>query len=434
MFLGLNADREPVHLDSSDLLTHGVILGRTGSGKSGLTIALIEEAAEDGSSVVVFDPKGDLTNLKLPLVEEREFSEWVEAGDTAGEAYQRMVAGLEEHQLTPEDVRRWRDKVEVRIYAPGKTYGGGRALNVFPDFDLPISGISRESASRAVTTVLQAINEAKDPFDPAIIYMTEAVMVAWEADYMLPIYLWPKVLTQPPVYLQDFGGMPVEDFFPKRKRSSLARKLIGFQHHAERWTKGVTLDLNQLVIQEKPQVAVFTMRHLPEEERHFFVSMMMQKLVDFMFQTDASKRLKLLVVLDEARGYLPPHPYNPPTKQPLCTILAQGRAQGIGMLIGTQSPMDLDYKALGNVGTWFVGRLRERDCVRDLAAELRDRDVKMEELQNLPLRRFMFLDKRGGQQLLNTRWCYNFLRGPLNSEELTRFDTDKRGIIQKFPG
>ena len=139
-----------------------------------------------------------------------------------------------------------------------------------------------------------------------------------------------------------------------------------------------------------------------------------------MSETGSADYLKLLVCLDEARGYLPPHPYNPPTKEPICTILAQGRAHGIGMLIGTQSPMDLDYKALGNVGTWFVGRLRERDCVRDLAAELSNRGVTPERVSGLQQRRFLLMDKRGKHMELDTRQTFNFLFGPMGPEHIAR--------------
>jgi hypothetical protein len=220
--------------------------------------------------------------------------------------------------------------------------------------------------------------------------------------------------------------MKLEEFLPKRRRLRLARTLVGFQHQADRWLAGEELDLHGLVNSPRPEVAVFSMRHLTAEEKFFFTSVMMQRLVEFMFETSSSQKLKLLVVLDEARGYLPSHPYNPPTKQPICTILAQGRAQGLGMLIGTQNPMDLDYKALSNVGTWAVGRLRERDCARDLTTELSERNIEVEDLQELPQRRFLLLDKRGDHNLLDVRWCLNYLRGPLSSQELMQLDQQIR--------
>ena len=423
MYLGINQDGEPISLPTADLLTHGVVLGRTGSGKTGLTIALLEEVAASGAHAVVFDPKGDLTNLALSLASEQEFRKWVVEGDPV-EVCKRHREGLASFGLGLDSVANWRNKVDVIIYAPGKTYGGGRSINVFPTFDAPAGDMvpPRERASREVGAVLEAIGSSGDPYDPALVFLSEAMMLAWAQRRSLPVDLWPGILSAPPERLQLFGGMKLNEFLPKAQRTKLARKLIGFRHQSDRWLNGARLDLHAMTQHSKPTISVFSMRHLDEEERHFFTGLVMNRLVDFMFETDASQKLKLLVVLDEARGYLPPYPYNPPTKGPICTILAQGRAQGIGMLIGTQNPMDLDYKALSNVGTWFVGRLRERDCNRDLASELKGRNVEVEDLQDLPQRRFLVLDKRGGHDLLKVRWCYNYLRGPLSAQDLLHFD------------
>lgn len=428
MYLGLSKNGEPISLGAEDLTTHGVVLGRTGSGKTGLQIVLIEEAVAAGASVLVFDPKGDLANLALPLASPQEFSRWVEPPTAASSAFARHQRGLAGYGLGIPDVVKWRAGVRTLIFAPGKTYGGGRPLSVFPRFNPP-RVINRDSASRAVATVLQALKEGDDPYDPALVFMTEAVLAAWKNRLSLPVDMWPGLLTSPPSYLKEFGGMKVDTFFSKRKRNSLARKLIGFHHQADRWLNGQQLDLHALT--GRPTIAVFSLRHLTAEEKLFFTSIVMQQLVEFMFETEASDKLKLLCVLDEARGYLPPYPANPATKHPICTILAQGRAQGVGMLIGTQNPMDLDYKALSNVGTWFVGRLRGRDCARDLAAELRDRNVDVEDLADLPQRRFLLLDKRGGHNVLNVRWCYNFLKGPLSSQELLKFGPKKPSVTHR---
>lgn len=438
MYLGINDDtRDNIDLPASDLTTHGVILGRTGSGKTGLTVALLEEVANSGASAIVFDPKGDLTNLALSLSDPADFAKWVEPGGDATEAREAHAEGLRLSGLSTDSVAHWRNRVDVKIYAPGKTYGGGRSINVFPTFEPPTADSvpPRERASREVGSVLEAIGSSGDPYDPALVFLAEAVMAAWENSRALPVDEWPGVLTEPHDRLLSFGGMDVDEFFPKRKRTALARKLIGFRHQADRWLSGERLDLHAMVERSKPEIAVFTMRHLTEDERHFFTGLMMNKLVDFMFETQSSQNLKLLITLDEARGYLPPYPHNPPTKGPICTILAQGRAMGIGMLIGTQSPMDLDYKALSNVGTWFVGRLRERDCNRDLASELKGRNVEVEEVTEMPQRQFLLLDKRGGHSALKVRWTLNYLRGPLGSNDLLDLEEDwwEKPRIQVLP-
>jgi len=423
MYLGIDKLARPVNLPTTDLLTHGVILGRTGSGKTGLTIAAIEEAARAGASVLVLDPKGDLTNLALALTTPQQFQEWVEPHVNPGQAFQELLGGLAQFGLGLNHAVAYKSAVDTVVYAPGKTFGGGRSINVFPAFTPPKgSGMpAKERASRDVSTVLRAVADNDDPYDPALVFLTAAVGLAWQSGRPLPVEQWPGVLTAPPAQLASFGGMALEDFFPKRSRTNLARKLIGFRQQADRWLQGEKLDFHKLT-SGKPTISVMTLRHLSEEDRLFVTSIIMNRLVDFMFETAASQKLKLLVVLDEARGYLPPYPYNPPTKAPICTLLAQGRAQGIGMLIGTQNPMDLDYKALSNVGTWFVGRLRERDCARDLLGELKQRGVAIDEIEKMPGRTFLLLDKQGTHHRLTVRQPFSYLRGPLGPQELLRLE------------
>jgi hypothetical protein len=432
MYLGSGPGGEKVLLPPTDFLTHGVVLGRTGSGKSGLTIALLEEVAKSGASALVLDPKGDLTNLALSLSTEPEFANWVE--DFPDEVRLKHGHGLAQSDLSFRDVEEWRDHVNVTIYAPGKISGGGKSVNLFPTFNVPARAFNKTAVSREVATVLASIDGSDNPYDPALIFLTEAVLDSWSRGQPLPVTAWPGVLGNPSEALKSFGGMKLNDFFPKAQRTKLARKLIGFHHQADRWLSGAKLDLHAMTGRQKPEIAVFSMRHLSEEDRQFFAALLLSKVVEFMFETDASEHLKLLCVLDEARGYLPPHPYNPPTKGPICTILAQGRAQGIGMLIGTQNPMDLDYKALSNVGTWFVGRLRQRDCARDLLTELSSRGIEPEDVADVPQRSFLLLDKRGGHDRFQTRWCLNYLFGPMSGDQLSRLQPsiiDK--VRERFP-
>lgn len=421
MYIGLDKHKKAVELPSKDLLTHGVILGRTGSGKSGLVITLLEEIAATGAGAIVLDPKGDLTNLALTLSDPKDFAKW---SDDPFEDYFEHKEGLERHGLSMAHVEWWRDNVDVTIYAPGKTTGGGKPLCVFPKFSIPQSGLPhKDKISRDVSTVIRSVEGSDDPYNPALVFMTQAVLNAWGHGLALPVSEWPGILTKPDESLKSFGGMKLEDFFPKSKRVKLARALIGFQHQADRWLRGEELDLHYVAQRaEKPQIAVVTLRHLSEDDRQFFAALLLNKVVDFMYETSASEELKLAVVLDEARGYLPPHPKNPPTKDPICTILAQGRAQGIGMLVGTQNPMDIDYKALSNVGTWFVGKLRERDCQRDLAQELANRNVDKDDVIDLPQRNFLLMDKHGRTVQFKTRWCYNHLAGPLSGDQLLKLE------------
>lgn len=440
MFLGTTTDGNSFNVEASDLLTHGVVLGRTGSGKTGATVTVIEEAVLSGASVIILDPKGDLTNLALafPELSDAEFAPWVEKGkDAAAEAAR---ARQELGHLAP-NVRRWKQASDVTIFAPGKTQGGGRSVNLLPSFSPssgPASGL-RDRAAAVVASILSAVGHDADPMsDPANTFLTDVLADAWKSGKEFGLDSWAGVLSNPPASYSTFDGLDLNDFFPKKNRMSVARAIVGFRRQATKWLDGAPLSIESLVGKDKPKVSVFTMRHLDESERQFFSGMLLSSIADYMFRAPASDRLRLLVVLDEAKGYLPPYPLNPPTKKPISTILAQGRAFGVGMLIGTQNPNDLDYKSLTNVGTWFLGRLRERDCARDLKAELSNRNVDADVLASVPQRHFLVLKKDNTHSVVKTRWAYSYLRGPLSGEELLRLDSPSSPVqeshVQAFYG
>lgn len=433
MIIGTTEQNTPVTIDAADLTTHGVILGRTGSGKTGATVVTIEEAVLNGASVIILDPKGDLTNLALafPKLKANEFAPWTEDDKDPAEIAAR--ARKELSHLAP-NVQRWKDSADVTIYAPGKTRGGGEEVNVLASFDKPTGNYTkqglRDRASSLVASILSAIGHNADPMtDPANVFLTDATINAWNSGSPAGLETWAAILSNPPEKLKKIDGLKLNDFFSKKNRMKIARSIIGFRRQASKWLNGSPLSINNCIGINKPKVSVFTMRHLDEGERQFFSSMLLSAIVDYMFQAPASSKLKLLVVLDEARGYLPPYPLNPPTKKPICTLLAQGRAQGIGMLIGTQNPNDLDYKALTNVGTWFLGKLRPRDCARDLKKELCDRDVDTVTLSKIPQRHFLILKRSGEHAIAKIRWTYSYLRGPMNGDDLLRLNQTS-GVIK----
>jgi hypothetical protein len=440
MHIGYDQKGGKVEIPTSDLLTHGVVLGRTGSGKTGATITLIEEAVMSGASAIIVDPKGDLTNLALafPRLTAEEFAPWVESGKNATDEAARARTEL---GSLADNVARWKSAANVTIYAPGKTQGGGRSVNLLPSFAAPEGNYTaqglRDRAGGIVAAILSAIGHDGDPLtDPASVFLTDVLVGEWRSGRSLPLEKWAAVLSAPPAHLQKIDGLDIDEFFPKKDRMKVARALVGFRRQATKWLEGDALDIGKLVPSsqpgyvagDRPSVSIFTLRHLDESERQFFCSMLFSGIVDFMFKSPATDRLKLLVVLDEAKGYLPPYPFNPATKKPLCTLLAQGRAQGIGLLIGTQNPNDMDYKALSNVGTWLIGRLRERDCARDLEAELVARNVESSTLASIPQRHFLVLKRDATATVTKTRWAYSYLRGPLNGDELVKLEPNRPAI------
>jgi hypothetical protein len=426
MLVGTNDDGSDFTVKASDLLTHGVILGRTGSGKTGATVTTVENAVMSGASAIILDPKGDLTNLALvfPDLAAEDFAPWSEEGSDSEKIAEKAQKEL--GHLAP-NVRVWKDAADVTIYAPGKTHGGGKPINVLASFGAPTGTFNdqslRDRASAVVSSVLSAVGHGADPLtDPANVFMTDVMVNSWKNGKGFPMEEWATTLTDPPAEFQVIDGLPINDFFPKKDRLKIARAVVGFRRQATKWLDGEALSIESYIGINKPKVSVFTMRHLNEGERKFFAAMLLSAIVDYMFRAPASNKLKLLVVLDEARGYLPPYPLNPPTKKPICTLLAQARAHGIGILIGTQNPNDLDYKALTNVGTWFLGKLRERDCARDLKRELSVRNVDRDILSTVPQQHFLVLKKDGTHSLAKIRWAYSYLRGPLSGQELLRLE------------
>lgn len=426
--LGINVDGV-VEFNPDDFLTHGVVIGRTGSGKTGLITTLIEEVSSAGVSVIVIDPKGDLCNLALAPTSRQELGRVIIPGRDLDKEYSARVNGLAEFGLSHESVKAWVNRTTVHVYEPGACSAGAQLVNVFPDFSyktcLPV--VARELISREVHTLLTALGYSKKPYSPANVFLTEAVLLHWSYGRSCPVDTWSNLLLDPPEALHNIGGMFIDDFLPGRERVKLARLLVGFRYKAGRWLRGEKLDIDNIV--NRRGIHVMMLRHLPEDDRQFFVTMLMNRVIEFMYSTAASQSLKLLVAIDEARGYLPPHPKNPATKSPICNLLAQGRAHGIGMLIGTQNPVDLDYKALSNCGTWFLGRLRERDCVRDLGNELASRGIEFESVVNLKTRNFIYINPRGDSSKLRVRWTYSYLRGPLTSQELAML-TDRRPLLR----
>ncbi len=431
LFLGHEdaAPHERVMVPRDDFLTHAVVLGKTGSGKTGLMHVLLEEVVMQGASAIVIDPKGDLTNLLLafPDLDEGSLKRWAPSGCAPALEAQRIREGLAASGQALARVGAWASAATFKVYAPGKLRGGGESVNVLPAFGPPEArlspGATRARASSVVSPILAAIGVKADPAsDQRHVFLTECLLDAWGRGEALPLEAWAEVLAVPPEALEAIDSIAVDDFLPPRARNELARALVGFRRQGGHWLEGAPLDVSAFLAHTpdgRPRVSIFTLRHLDESDRLFFVSVLLAAVVDWMFKAPTSTRLRALLAIDEARGFCPPYPASPATKRPLATLLSQARAQGLGVLLGTQHPVDLDYKALSNVGTWFLGGLRARDLERDLEGELRDRGIPLTALEGLPERCFLTLTRDGGRHALRTRWALSYLRGPIDADELT---------------
>ncbi|HEU4679799.1 MAG TPA: hypothetical protein VFS35_09790, partial [Terrimicrobiaceae bacterium] len=172
--------------------------------------------------------------------------------------------------------------------------------------------------------------------------------------------------------------------------------------------------------------AIFSIAHLGDEERMFFVSLLLNEVVSWMRAQSGTTSLRAIVYMDEIFGYLPPTA-NPPSKLPMLTLLKQARAFGVGVVLATQNPVDLDYKALSNAGTWFIGRLQtERDKARVLeglqgaaAGGKFDRQAMEVLLAGLGNRVFLMNNVHDDAPVVfETRWVMSYLRGPLTKDQI----------------
>jgi hypothetical protein len=433
----------PILYDARDLVTHAVCVGMTGSGKTGLCVSLIEEAAIDGVPVIAIDPKGDLGNLLLtfPRLAPEDFRPWVDedearrAGmDPEAFAAQQATAwrqGLEDWGQDGARIERLRRAADVALYTPGSRVG--LPISVLSSFAAPPDAIRQdpellgERAANTATSVLSLAGVDAPPRSREHTLVTALLTGAWNGGRDLDLPALIQQVQSPP--FQRVGVVDLEAFYPSKDRFDLAMRFNnvlaapGF----EQWFEGTPLDPSALLYTPdgRPRIAIFSIAHLGDAERMFFVTLLLNQVVGWMRGQSGTSSLRALLYMDEIAGYFPPVA-NPPSKGPLLTLLKQGRAFGLGVVLATQNPVDLDYKGLGNAGTWFLGRLQtERDKARVLdglqgaAAGALDRAEADRILSALGKRIFLLHNVHASEPVVfHTRWALSYLRGPLTREQI----------------
>jgi hypothetical protein len=457
-YLGRELDAQSLHpphpphpllYDASDLVTHAVIAGMTGSGKTGLGIDLIEECAIDGIPVIAIDPKGDLGNLLLtfPQLLADDFKPWIDADEArrAGQTPEgfasaeaaKWTKGLAEWGQDGARIQRLRDAAEFAIYTPGSA--SGRPLSIVKSFGAPDPEIVNDAellqdrVATAATSVLTLAGVDAEPIKSREhVLLGHLFTDSWRAGRDLDLATLIAQVQAPPI--AKVGVLDIESFFPAKDRFPLAMQLNqllaapGFQS----WLQGEPLDVDRLFYgtNGRPRVSIMSIAHLDDQERMFFVSLLLNEIVGWMRSQRGTSSLRAMVYFDEIAGFLPPVA-NPPTKRPLLTLLKQARAFGLGVTVATQNPVDLDYKALANTGTWMLGRMQtERDKARVLdglegAATSTSTAIDRAALDNLlsalGKRQFLLHNVHEKQPtLFETRWTLSYLRGPLGRDEIRR--------------
>jgi DNA helicase HerA-like ATPase len=430
-------------VDPDNLVRHAVCVGMTGSGKTGLCVALLEELAMAGVPLIVIDPKGDMTNLALAFEQHRpeDFAKWVDPAvakreGVSVEEYARQLsekwrAGLADSQVGPERVQAFTRNAKVTIWTPGST--SGEAVDVLGSLAAPPEGVADDEEGLlelvvgSVSALLSLVGSEADPVtDPAHLTLSRIVELAWRAGESLDLHALITRLADPP--FDKIGVFPVDKFFPRADRMKLAMQLNGLVASPAfaPWSQGSPLDPDAwLAPGEKTPIHVFYLAHLDEPRRMFFVSQLLNRIVAWSRRQPGTSALRALVYFDEVFGYLPPYPKNPPTKKPVLTLMKQARAVGVGTMLVTQNPVDVDYAALSNAGTWFVGRLQTKQdrekVVEGLAGAGQGVDTAQIDdwISQLPSRTFVMRDAGSpAPTLVKTRQVISYLRGPLTRREI----------------
>ena len=435
---------EPVLYDSKDLTTHAAIIGMTGSGKTGLGIGILEEAALDHIPVIAIDPKGDMGNLLLtfPQLKPENFRPWInprtalDKGQTPDEFAASQAAlwkkGLGQWGQTSKRIAQLRKNVDLAIYTPGSN--AGLPVSVLHSFDAPdqelIDDIDlyRERVQATATGILTLLDMDADPVSSREhILISRLLDKAWKEGRSLDVPSLIGEIQDPPI--TKIGVMNIDSFFPANERFKLAMALNnllaapGF----EAWMHGTPLNAKNLLYTEdgQPRISVMAISHLDDAQRMFFVSMLLNELIGWMRAQPGTSSLRAILYMDEIFGYMPPVA-NPPSKRLFLTLLKQARAYGLGLVLATQNPVDLDYKGLSNTGTWFIGRLQtERDKARVMegleGATAGDFDKQTMErtIAGLGKRRFLLHNVHEDEPVVfNTRWVLSYLAGPLTRDHI----------------
>ncbi len=428
-------------LDARDLTTHGVVIGMTGSGKTGLAIALLEEAAIDGVPVIAIDPKGDLGNLLLsfpdlapadfrPWVEEEAAAKGLDPAVLADREATRWREGLAAWGQGPDRIRRLRDRVDLAIYTPGAR---ARPLAVLRGFDAPSEAVRLdpvalgERVRNTVSGLLGLLGIEADPLRSREHLLLSALLsAAWGEGRGLDLGTLVGAVREPP--FDRLGVMDLETFYPAKDRFELALLLNGLLASPTfaAWAEGEPLDVRTLLwtADGRPRVSVISIAHLPDAERMFLVTRVLDEVLAWTRAQAGTPSLRALLYMDEVFGFFPPVAA-PPSKAPMLTLLKQARAFGLGVVLATQNPVDLDYKGLGNAGTWFVGRLQtERDVARvvdalEAAAAGTSRAELAALLTGLAPRTFLLHSIHAARPLVfSSRWAMSYLRGPLTLPQI----------------
>ena len=441
----------PLVYKNKDLLTHAAIIGMTGSGKTGLGISLLEEAAIDNIPSIIIDPKGDMTNLLLtfPSLQGSDFEPWIEEQDASNNGlsvkeFAQNTAnlwknGLERDFQNASRIEKFKNSADFTIYTPGSD--AGVQISILSSFKAPNKEVIEDNdllvslVNSTVSSILSLIEEKSDTTSKESILISSIFMNYFKENKDLTLEELITLIVTPP--FSKIGVFDLETFFAQSERLKLALKLnnIIANPSFKTWIEGETLDISNLLYDEigKAKVSIFSIAHLNDSQRMFFVTLLLNQMVAWMRRQEGTTSLKALLYMDEIFGYFPPNS-NPPSKQPMLTLLKQARSFGIGIILSTQNPVDIDYKGLANIGTWFIGRLQtkqDKEKVIDGLSSANEGNLNKDEvmnlISNLEKRNFILKNiNEDGIKIFETRWALSYLKGPISKDGIKKLMSEKK--------
>ncbi|MBS0634644.1 MAG: ATP-binding protein, partial [Verrucomicrobia bacterium] len=434
-YLGKSGDAYTLY-DSKELTTHAVCVGMTGSGKTGLGIALLEEAALDKIPAIIIDPKGDLSNLLLtfPDLSAEEFRPWVDSSEDPEKVATTWKEGLAKWGESKERIAKLKNAVEMVIYTPASTMGV--PISILNSFKAPPEDEERDKIASITSSLLGLIGIQADPIKSREhILISTIIDQAWKKGQSVDIASLIQEVQKPP--FAKIGALDIDTFYPPKERMALSISLNnllaspGFQA----WMEGEPLDIQRLLytVAGKPKLSIISIAHLSDSERMFFVTLLLNEVISWMRKQPGTSALRAILYMDEIFGYFPPTAM-PPSKLPMLTLLKTARAFGLGIFLVTQNPVDLDYKGLANCGTWFIGKLQtERDKMRLIEGLKSASNEEVDEtlFSKTGSRNFILRTVYQKEAVLfQTRWTLSYLRGPLTLNQIAQL-TVKRPVIEK---
>jgi len=461
-YLGKDIDKDTLEatealtlLKNKNFTTHATIIGMTGSGKTGLGVGIIEEAAIDNIPSLIIDPKGDMGNLCLTdsTFSASAFEPWVADEARAKEkdvaSYASKIAsmwknGIESHHQDSARVEKF-SNIKKTIYTPGSS--AGVSINVLSSLEAPPRQILEDSDSFAaytkttVSSLLSLIGVEANPVESKeYILLAQLISHSWmEGDDLSLEDLIGRIISPP---FKKIGVLPLDAFYSQADRFKFATKFnaIIASPTFKTWLEGESIDIQKMLYDEsgKAKVAIFSISHLNDDERMFFVTLLLNKLIAWMRRQSGTSALKALLYMDEIFGFFPPVK-NPPSKEPMMLLLKQARAYGVGVVLSTQNPVDIDYKGLSNMGTWLIGRLQtSQDIARvidglggKVGASFDKKEISTL-LANLKKRTFFLKSAHLDDiRLFGTRWVMSYLKGPLKYDEISALMADQKSLISR---